>query len=149
MIPLLAGIRVAARVALAAPTPPIMTGNRREARDDMSMIVRYARWPQHDAGGTLPAEDVLAGVLADGAWIMPASWPPLAPDEALVYIPPQWIGDWQTGHRLAPGYQHVWRVPRAALRPLPRRPRFGPYRPATLPDSAIGPLPRRIRWRDR
>lgn len=120
-----------------------------EVRDSMGVIARYARWPGHDAGGALPVEDVLVGVLAEGAWSLPAGWPPLEPGEALVYIPPQWIGDWQTGHRLAPGYQHIWRVPRAALRPLPRRSRFGPYRPAALPASATGPLPRRPRPRAR
>ena len=117
----------------------------------MSIIVRYLLWPGHDAGGTLPPEDVLAGVLARDAWPLPGNWPPLAPGETLVYVPPQWIGDWQTGHRLAPSYQHVWRVPLASLRPLPPSPRVGPYHPATLPESATGPSarPRRPRPRPR
>lgn len=108
----------------------------------MSIIVRYACWPGHDAGATLPPEDVLVGILAAGAWPLPKEWAPLEPGETLVYVPPQWIGDWETGRRLAPGYQHVWRVPLTALCPLPPHPRFGPYRPATLPDSATGPISR-------
>ncbi|HLZ25274.1 MAG TPA: hypothetical protein VKQ30_24400 [Ktedonobacterales bacterium] len=111
----------------------------------MSIIAHYLRWPDHNAGGVLPPEDVLVGVLTDGVWPLPECWPSLEPGETLVYVPPQWIGDWQTGHRLAPGYQHVWRVPLASLRPLASRPRFGPYRPDTLPDSATGPHTR-SRW---
>ncbi len=111
----------------------------------MSIITEYLRWQGHDAGGVLPPENVLVGVLTEGAWMLPPSWPPLAPDETLVYVPPQWIGDWETGHRLAPGYQHVWRVPRASLCPPLSRPRFGPYRPSALPPSATGPTAR-SRW---
>jgi hypothetical protein len=108
----------------------------------MSIISCYLRWPGHDAGGTLPPEDVLVGILTDGAWELPPSWPPLAPGETLVYVPPQWIGDWETGHRLAPVYQYVWRVPLASLCPPLAHPRFGPYRPSTLPPSATGPTAR-------
>jgi len=107
----------------------------------MGIITRYVCWRGHDAGGVLPPVDALAGVIAPGAWNPPASWLPLAKDEALVYVPPQWIGDWETGHRLAPGYQHVWLAPCANLHPLPFEPLHGPYRPATLPDIAIGPRP--------
>lgn len=113
----------------------------------MSIITRYLRWPGHDAGGTLSPEDVLVGILTDGIWHLPSSWPPLAPGETLVYVPPQWIGDWETGHRLAPGYQHVWRVPLASLCPplTLSRPLLGPYRPSTLPSSATGPTAR-LTW---
>ena len=105
----------------------------------MSIVSRYVWWPEHDAGGLLPPVDVLAGVLAPAMWRVPPSWPPLAADEALVYVPPQWIGDWEHGHALAPGYQHVWRVAVAALLPLSSAPRTAPYRPATLPETATGP----------
>ncbi|HEV8192054.1 MAG TPA: hypothetical protein VGP82_11305 [Ktedonobacterales bacterium] len=108
----------------------------------LSIITRYMRWPGHDAGGTLSPEDVLVGILNDGVWHLPSSWLPLAPGETLVYVPPQWIGDWETGHRLAPGYQHVWRVPLASLCPALCRPLLGPYRPSTLPPSAAGPIAR-------
>ena len=120
----------------------------------MSIITQYLQWLGHDAGGALPPEDVLVGILTDGAWPLPPNWPPLAPGETLVYVPPQWIGDWKSGHRLAPGYQHVWRVPRASLSPLSplspifpvcppmSRPCFGPYRPSSLPPSATGPTAR-------
>ncbi|HEY7343493.1 MAG TPA: hypothetical protein VH591_21670 [Ktedonobacterales bacterium] len=111
----------------------------------MSIITHYLTWPGHDAGGALPPEDVLVGILTDDAWQMPPTWPPLEPGETLVYVPPQWIGDWETGHRLAPGYQHVWRVPRASLCPPLSSPRFGPYRPGALPPSATGPAAR-SRW---
>lgn len=114
----------------------------------MSIITEYLRWPGHDAGGALPPEEVLVGVLADGAWPLPPNWAPLAPGETLVYVPPQWIGDWETGHRLAPGYQHVWRVARASLSPLGPAtscPRVGPYRPSALPPSATGPTARMAR----
>jgi len=107
----------------------------------MSIIARYVCWRGHDAGGTLPPVDVLAGVLAPGAWTPPTSWPPPTEHELLVYVPPQWLGDWETGRRLAPGYQHVWSAPRANLHPLPPDPLHEPYRPATLPDIATGPRP--------
>jgi hypothetical protein len=111
----------------------------------MSIIRQYRRWLGHDAGGALPSEDVLVGILSDGAWPLPPTWPPLEPGETLVYVPPQWIGDWETGHLLAPGYQHVWRVPLASLCPPLASPRFGPYRPSALPPSATGPTAR-TRW---
>ena len=107
----------------------------------MGIITRYVCWRGHDASGALPRVDVLAGVITSGAWNPPASWPPLTEDEVLVYVPPQWIGDWETGHRLAPGYQHVWLAPRSSLHRLPSEPLHGPYRPATLPNIAIGPRP--------
>lgn len=118
----------------------------------MGIIKQYLRWPGHDAGGTLQPEDVLVGILTNDAWHLPSSWPPLAPGEMLVYVPPQWIGDWETGHRLAPGYQHVWRVPRASLCslcPPQSRPLLGPYRPNTLPPSATGPIARPMWSRSR
>ena len=111
----------------------------------MSIITQYLRWLGHDAGGALPPDDVLVGVLADDVWQLPPNWPPLEPGETLVYVPPQWIGDWETGHRLAPGYQHIWRVPCASLCPLCpplSHPRHGPYRPSALPPSATGPTAR-------
>jgi hypothetical protein len=107
----------------------------------MGIITRYVCWRGHDAGGALPSVDALAGVIAPGAWKPPASWTSLAEDVTLVYVPPQWIGDWETGHRLAPGYQHVWLAPRADLHPLPPEPANSPYRPATLPNIATGPRP--------
>jgi hypothetical protein len=111
----------------------------------LGIISRYLRWLGHDAGGTLPPEDVLVGILTDGVWRLPSSWRPLEPGETLVYVPPQWIGDWETGHRLAPGYQHVWRVPLTSLCPLcpPQSlPHLASYRPSTLPASATGPTAR-------
>ena len=107
----------------------------------MGIIARYISWRGHDAGGALPPVDVLAGVVTPGAWNPPASWPPPTEHEILVYVPPQWIGDWETGRRLAPGYQHVWPAPRANLHPLPSDPAHSPYRPATLPEIATGPRP--------
>lgn len=104
----------------------------------MSIVTRYLRWLGHDAGGALPPEDVLVGILTDGVWQLPPNWPPLEPGETLVYVPPQWIGDWESGHRLAPGYQHVWRVPLASLCPPLSCPHCGPYRPSSLPASATG-----------
>ncbi len=105
----------------------------------MGVIVRYVYWTSHDAGGTLPPVDVVAGVLTRSAWRPLASWPPLGDHETLVVVPPQWIGDWEEGRPLAPGYQHVWRVALDRLEPLPEQPRHRPYRPPTLPASATGP----------
>ena len=110
----------------------------------MGIIARYVRWIGHDAGGTLPPLDVVAGVLNPAARTLPATLEPSDDEHVLVVVPPQWMGDWTSGHRLAPGYQHVWRVPAQRLRPLPAAPRFGPYRPATLPASATGPRQRRV-----
>jgi len=108
----------------------------------VSIISRYTRWLGQDAGGTLLAEDVLVGILNEGVWPLPPSWLLLEPGEMLVYVPPQWIGDWETGHRLAPGYQHVWRVPLASLCPATCQPLLGPYRPSIRPPSATGPIAR-------
>ncbi|HEX8033870.1 MAG TPA: hypothetical protein VF510_08485 [Ktedonobacterales bacterium] len=105
----------------------------------MSVIVRYVYWTSHDAGGTLPPVDVVAGVLTRAAWRPLATWQPLEEHETLVIVPPQWIGDWESGRPLAPGYQHVWRVAVDRLASLPDTPRYGPYRPPTLPESATGP----------
>lgn len=105
----------------------------------MSVIVRYVYWTSHDAGGTLPPVDVVAGVLTRSAWRPLASWPPLEAHETLVVVPPQWLGDWEQGRPLAPGYQHVWRVALDRLEPLPENPPYGPYRPPALPESATGP----------
>jgi hypothetical protein len=110
----------------------------------VGIIVRYVRWAGHDAGGTLPPVEVVAGVLAPGAWRQPDGWPPLDASEVLVYVPPQWLGDWDDGgRRLAPGYQHVWRVHVSRLTPLPVEPLPPPYRPPTLPTTATGPRPLR------
>lgn len=107
----------------------------------MSIIVRYVHWTGHDAGGTLPPVDVVAGVLTRSAWRPLATWAPLGQHETLVVVPPQWIGDWEQGGPLAPGYQHVWRVTLDRLEPLPETPRYDSYRPPALPDSACGPRP--------
>jgi hypothetical protein len=115
---------------------------------DVGRIARYVRWIGHDAGGALRPVDVAAGVLHPGMWPLPRGWAPLGPNEALVYVPPQWIGGWEDGYRLAPGYQHVWRAPLAQLRPLPDPPEHGPYHPAELPPSAVGPATRSL-WRRR
>jgi len=105
----------------------------------MSIITRYVRWIGHDAAGTLPPVDVVAGIVRPGAWRMPAWWPPLAPDETLVFVPAQWIGEWENGHTLAPAYQYLWRVSQARLRSLPGTPIDTSYRPAHLPESPFGP----------
>ncbi len=77
----------------------------------MGRIFEYVLWRGHDCDGTMPALDVLAGVLA-------ASTPMLADDEVMVVVPPQWLGDWAEGVRLAPCYQHLWRVSLSHLYPL-------------------------------
>src|SRR5262249_40686172 len=105
----------------------------------VAIVTRYVRWIGHDAGGALPPLDVAAGILTTSTWSPPASWAPLAPGEVLVLVPPQWIGDWQIGHALPPGYQHVWRVALDRLVPPPNPPLSAPYRPAELPPSACGP----------
>lgn len=109
----------------------------------MGIIARSVCWIGHDAGGTLPPLDVVAGVLVAGVSLPPTAAESLREDEVLVVVPPQWVGDWTTGHRLAPGYQHVWRAPISRLHPLPAVPHVGPYRPAVLPISATGPRTRR------
>lgn len=107
----------------------------------MRLIVATRCWTEHDADGMLPPVDVLVGVLARDAARLARWWADVAPEEALVLVPPQWIGDWESGHALAPGYQHIWRVPLVRLHPVPRDIPHGPYRPATLPASATGPRP--------
>ncbi len=105
----------------------------------MGIIARYVRWTSHDAGGTLPPLDVVAGIVQPDTRRMPAWWPPLGVDEAMVLVPAQWIGEWDSGHTLAPAYQYLWRVPRSQLRSLPALPQHAPYRPDRLPASATGP----------
>jgi hypothetical protein len=70
---------------------------------------------------------------------MPARWPPLAPEETLVFVPAQWFGDWEDGHSLEPAYQYIWRVSQQRLHPLPGSSIDVPYRPERLPESAISP----------
>ena|SRR5215475_5202403 len=109
------------------------------SRYHMSIITRYVRWIGHDAAGTLPPIDVVAGIVRPGAWRMPVWWPPLAADEAVVFVPTQWIGEWDTGHTLAPAYQYLWRVSLERLQALTGSPRHMPYRPERLPETASGP----------
>lgn len=112
----------------------------------MGIIARYVYWVGHDAGGALPPVDVVAGVLVPDQGSLLTVLTVVEPadeDHVLVVVPPQWIGDWATGHRLAPGYQHVWRVSASRLCPLSAIPRFSSYRPDTLPISATGPRTRR------
>lgn len=111
----------------------------------MSVIARYVRWLGHDAEGHLPPVDVLAGILASDTRRIPSAWPPLRSDEALVIVPPQWIGDWESGYPLPPGYQYIWRVAVARLQSLPPQPMHTPYRPPALPASASGPRAQ-TRW---
>lgn len=110
----------------------------------MGIIARYVCWIGHDAGGVLPPVDVVAGVLVPDQYHLPFAAEPPDDDHVLVVVPPQWIGDWTTGGRLAPGYQHVWRVSVTRLFPLPAVPRLGSYRPDVLPISATGPRTRRV-----
>lgn len=108
----------------------------------MGIIRGYVYWRGHDAGGTLPPVDVLAGLLAEDAvragMGLAVDTARTEGDELLVHVPPQWLGDWETGHPLAPGYQYLWRVPRDRLRPLDGVPRSTPYRPPSLPPAATG-----------
>lgn len=134
----------------------------------MSIYRGYVYWRGHDAGGTLPPVDVLAGLLAGdaaraGAGVGAVAAPggcrardaradADAAEGLLVHVPPQWLGDWETGHPLAPGYQYLWRVPRDRLSPLDSAPRSTPYRPPALPPAATGARPssrRRPARRDR
>lgn len=112
----------------------------------MGIITRYILWIGHDAGGTLPPLDVVAGILDPDAQRVPAWWAPLGQGESLVLVPAQWIGDWETGHTLAPAYQYLWRVQQRYLRLLPCIPEGTPYRPHRLPASATGPRSPRGDW---
>ena len=114
----------------------------------MSIITHYVRWIGHDAAGTLPPVDVVAGVVRPGAIRLPGWCSPLASDEALVLVPAQWIGEWEGGHRLAPAYQYLWRVRESRLRPQSSSPIHDSYRPGRLPESASGPR-RSHRYRKR
>jgi hypothetical protein len=112
----------------------------------MVIITRYVLWIGHDAGGTLPPLDVVAGILEPGVQRVPAWCPPLCQGELLVLVPAQWIGDWETGHTLAPAYQYLWRVQRQYLHVPPCIPRGTPYRPHRLPEAATGPRSPRSGW---
>ncbi|HEU5438712.1 MAG TPA: hypothetical protein VFU88_05440 [Ktedonobacterales bacterium] len=109
----------------------------------MGIIARYVRWLGHDAGGSLPPVDVLAGLLAEGSGRSANDGRADSSGGVLVFVPPQWLGDWESGHPLPPGYQYVWRAPRACLQPLDGPPRSSPYRPPALPPAAIGSSTRR------
>jgi hypothetical protein len=104
----------------------------------MGIIERYVLWRGHDAGGMLPPVDVLAGVMKDADARRLEGGTRKDEGDTLVFVPPQWIGDWETGFRLAPAYQHVWRAPGQQLVALPDPPRDAPYRPAELPPAARG-----------
>jgi hypothetical protein len=108
----------------------------------MGIFRGYVYWRGHDAGGTLPPVDVLAGLLAeDAAHARPGMAAPRE-GELLVHVPPQWHGDWETGHPLAPGYQYIWSAPRNRLVPIDGTACSLPYRPLELPPSATGARPR-------
>jgi hypothetical protein len=110
----------------------------------MGIVAHYVLWPGHDAGGLLPPVDVVAGIVKQSALRGEGAGAPGEParaGEVEVYVPPQWIGDWDSGCRLAPAYQQVWRVPLERLRPLPALPGYPPYRPDELPPAACGPSP--------
>ena len=105
----------------------------------MGIVTRFVRWTGHDAAGTLPPLDVVAGIVRSDVRRVLEWWPPLGPDESLVLVPPQWIGDWENGHTLAPAYQYLWYAPMARLSFLSGIPEGTPYRPDRLPPSATGP----------
>jgi hypothetical protein len=105
----------------------------------VGVVIRYMLWNGHDAAGTLPPLDVVAGILKPESVRLPTWWPPLGPDELLVLVPAQWIGEWESGHSLAPAYQHLWHAPKSDLHTLPSTPLHVSYRPNRLPDSASGP----------
>jgi hypothetical protein len=113
----------------------------------MSIMTEYVLWVGHDAAGTLPPVDVVAGIVRPGSWRMPAWWSPPAADEAVVFVPAQWIGEWDSGHTLAPAYQYLWRVSSEQLHTLSSTPRHSPYRPERLPETAAGPRKARSRRR--
>lgn len=106
----------------------------------MGIIRRYVRFMGHDAGGTLPPLTVCAGLICDGRARGEAA---PGPSEVLVFVPPQWVGDWEAGRALPAGYQYVWRAPAGALLPADDLAPDGPYRPAELPPTACGPSFRR------
>jgi hypothetical protein len=112
----------------------------------MGIITHYMLWIGHDAGGTLPPLDVVAGILEPDVRRLPAWWPPLGQSESVVLVPAQWIGDWESGHSLAPAYQYLWRVRHRELRSLPCLPHGTLYRPQRLPASATGPRSSRGEW---
>jgi len=117
---------------------------------NMGIIARYVRWLGHDAGGRLPPVDVLVGLLTEETGRQPAPSGSAADremldGEALVFVPPQWLGDWETGYALPPGYQYLWRAPRDRLQRLDGPPRSSPYRPPALPPAATGSAARRRR----
>ncbi len=110
----------------------------------MGIIARYVRWIGHDAAGTLPPLDVLAGILRPEARSFPGEWSEPESDRIVVLVPAQWIGDWETGHALAPAYQYLWHAPLAQLYRLSDWvTEATSYRPDRLPDSATGPRQRR------
>jgi hypothetical protein len=113
----------------------------------MSIITHYVLWVGHDAAGTLPPVDVVAGIVRPGSWRMPAWWSPLAVDETVVFVPTQWIGEWDSGHTLAPAYQYLWRVSWEHLHTLSSSSQHAPYRPERLPETASGPRKARSRQR--
>lgn len=121
-----------------------MAGGRRGGERYMGIIRRYVRWVGHDAGGTLPPLTVCAGVVEDGGARGEAA---PGTGELLVYVPPQWIGDWETGRPLPPGYQYLWRAPERALLATADLPADATYRPAELPPTARGPSFKRPTFR--
>jgi hypothetical protein len=111
----------------------------------MKTIERYVLWPAHDAGGTLPPVDVVAAIVP---WrLLPGVQEAQPAGEVCIFVPPQWLGDWDSGCKLAPAYQHLWRVPSDILRALPDPPPHTSYRPDELPPSACGPSPLQRRYR--
>ena len=105
----------------------------------MGRIREYVRWKHHTAGGVLPPEHVVAGILHEE----PDGTAPRQREEVAVVVPPQWIGDWESGHPLAPAYQQVWQVPQHELSAPTDGAANSPYRPADLPPAACGPTQRR------
>jgi hypothetical protein len=105
----------------------------------MSIITHYVLWIGHDAAGTLPPVDVVAGVVRPGSRRLPVWWPPVAADETVVFVPAQWIGEWDDGYTLAPAYQYLWRVSMERLQTISSSTGHSPYRPERLPETAAGP----------
>lgn len=125
--------------AKTRPTQPCRKPKLEVSKHYVGIVISYVCWAGHDAAGTLPPLDVVAGILRPDALRLPAWWSPPGPDEITVYVPAQWIGDWETGHTLAPAYQYLWRAPRSQLHSPVGLPQNRSYRPDRLPDSAIGP----------